>query len=182
LTGVDGELLGGAALEAEAEAEDVGGVRPGFRRAVAEVDAGVSVAGDVDAVGVAASAEGDVAGFAGELVGAEEEGMVDGRALGFVDGGGIAVGEVAAVEVAGREDDVSFAGVDGDGASVGVDVGDGGSGAVVDAESAVVAEADDVVTVWNGRSLTTTSGPVRCPARCRWARARPLSSSTSMRR
>ena len=57
-------------------------------------DRGGVAGGGVEAGGVAGSGEGDVAGFAVEAGGADDEDVVDGHALGLVDRGGVAVGEV----------------------------------------------------------------------------------------
>ena len=82
-----------------------------------------------------------------EAVGAEEQAPVDGEALSFVDGERVAVAEMAGVEILRRERVLAvLVGADRDGPGVGVDGGDGGAGAVADAEFAVVAEADDPVT------------------------------------
>jgi len=94
--------------------------------------------------------------FGVEPVVAEQEGVVDGRALGFVDGHGVAVVEMAGVEVARRDDDRV---VDDDRPVFGVDGGDGAGGPVGEAEAAVVAPADDPVP---HRELQTAApvGPV----------------------
>ena len=49
--------------------------------------------------GVAGAGEGDVAGFAVETGGSDDVDVVAGESLGFVDGGGVAVVDVAAVDV-----------------------------------------------------------------------------------
>ena len=48
----------------------------------------------VEPVGLSASRQADISGLSGEVVGAEEESVVDGAALGFVDGHGVAVRQV----------------------------------------------------------------------------------------
>ena len=71
--------------------------------AVSDVDVGWFGRDDVEAVLGAAAGECGVAGFLEERAGCEDEGAVARHALGFVDGGGVGVGEVTGVEVAGRE-------------------------------------------------------------------------------
>jgi hypothetical protein len=55
--------------------------------------------GLVETVCLASAGEGDVAPLAVEGLGAEDVGVVDGESLGFVAGDGVAVGDVAGVEV-----------------------------------------------------------------------------------
>ena len=75
-----------------------------------------------------------------EGVAGEDEATVDGDALALVDGEGVAVADVAGVEVPRREPEGgAVVGTDNKRARVEVDVGDGGEGAVADAEAAVVA-------------------------------------------
>lgn len=86
-----------------------------------------------------------------EGVAGEDEAAIDGDALAFVDREGVAVADVARVEVSGREVECGAAvGADCDGASVGIDVGDGADGAVADADAAVVAETQDAVAGLEG--------------------------------
>ena len=63
--------------------------------------------GGVQRRGVAGAGEGDVAGFAVETGGSDDVDVVAGESLGFVDGGGVAVVDVAAVDVFGVETQVS---------------------------------------------------------------------------
>lgn len=142
--GGDGELLGGLAAESVADEVDrVGGVVLGC---VGEVVVDAPVAHGVKDVGGAAAAEGDVAGFAVEVVGAEGEAAVDRHALGLVDGGGVAVGDVAGVEVVGGQHaDATVVEADAHRVSLRVDAIDDGSVAVADVEAVVVAEAHDLV-------------------------------------
>lgn len=73
--------------------------------------------------------------------------MVDGDALGGVGGDGVAAVQVAGVEVVGADRRARPVVVlDFDAARVGVDVADDGAGAVDNAELAVVAAREDVVT------------------------------------
>ena len=58
---------------------------------------------EVDPVGGAASGESRVPGLLAEGVVGEDEGLIDGGALGFVDRRGVAVGEVPGVDVLGRD-------------------------------------------------------------------------------
>ena len=75
--------------------------RAGFGLEAVTVEVGVVDGGvEVEAVGVAAAGDGDVAPLAVERVGAEHEGVVHGQALGLVAGDGVPVGDVAGVEVA----------------------------------------------------------------------------------
>ena len=74
--------------------------------AVAFVDAGGLGAGGVEPGFVAGAGEGDVGAFAVEAGGADDEHVVAGDALGFVDRDGVGVIDPAVVEVAAVEDDV----------------------------------------------------------------------------
>src|SRR5690606_1187279 len=98
-SGVAVSMASCLAAEGVADEDDrVGGVVLGR---VGEVVIDAWAADGVEDVGGAAAAEGDVAGFAVEVVGAEGEAAVDGHALGLVDRGGVAMGDVAGVEVVG---------------------------------------------------------------------------------
>ena len=112
------------------------------------VAAGVVVFGvgchDVELVALAASAHGGVAEFLVERVVAEHEGAVAGGALGFVDGEGVAVVEVAARDVVGGDDD-GWSAVEDNGCACVVGVGDDAEVAVVDADAAVVAPGEHPV-------------------------------------
>lgn len=80
---------------------------------VAKVDARIVVkviGHDVDAGVETGAAEGGVAGLLVEVVGSEYEGFVGGVALCLVDRHGVAVVEMAGVEVAGRHDPVGSVG------------------------------------------------------------------------
>ncbi len=59
-------------------------------------DVGGVSGGGVEVGGVAGSGEGDVSGFSVEAGGSDDVDVVAGEALGFVDGGGVAVVDVAA--------------------------------------------------------------------------------------
>jgi hypothetical protein len=97
----------------------------------------------VELVGEPAAGHRDVAPFAVQRLRAEDVGVVDGESLGFVSGDGVAVGDVAGVEVAGRQGQRSAPVVDRlDGACGRLDAHDGGAGAV-DHPELPVAEADD---------------------------------------
>ena len=140
---VDGELLDRGLLECAAEA--------GERVAVVEVVEVAfvlaRVAGDVEAGLGAGAGEGDVAPFLQAcFAGAEDEGALDGEALGGVAGERVGVADVAGLEVAAAEFDGRAAvGGDGERPPFEVDVLDGSAGAVLDAENVGVAEADDAV-------------------------------------
>jgi hypothetical protein len=98
----------------------------------------------VELVGEPAAGHRDVAPFAVQRLRAEDVGVVDGESLGFVSGDGVAVGDVAGVEVAARQGQWPTPVVDRfDGACGRVGADDGGAGAVDHAERPVVAEADD---------------------------------------
>jgi hypothetical protein len=105
-----GELLGAAVSEEPAQA---GGQRVRFGGVVAIE--GEIAAGQVEAGFVAVAREGGVAPLAVELVGAEDEGAVDGGTLGAVGGDRVAVVEVAAAEVDRVDCDRAPTVVDGDG-------------------------------------------------------------------
>ena len=111
----------------------------------------VGVAGGVEAVGVASAAEGGVAELAVQSRAGEHEGVIDGQALGDVDGHGVAVlqGRVAAdgavVEVAGVERHALAVAVEREPPRVRVDGDDAAALAVDDPASEVVAFGDDVV-------------------------------------
>ena len=143
------------------------------------------VAGDVEAGLRSRAREGDVAPFLEAcLAGAEDEGALDGEALGGVAGERVGVADVAGLEVAAAELDGGAAvGGDRQRPLVAVDALDGAAGAVLDAEAVGVAEADDAVA---GGELAVGDGE---RARCRGgrrlsmsARASWLSSATSRRR
>ena len=105
----------------------------------------------VEPVGLSASRQADISGLSGEVVGAEEESVVDGAALGFVDGDGVAMADPPGPYVGGVEGPGAVDGVDSDASlPVVVDVGDGANGAVVHPETAVVAETDDLVADLEG--------------------------------
>src|SRR5581483_10438583 len=88
-----------------------------------------------------------VAAFPVEGVVGEEERLVEGGALGFVEGGGVAPGEVAGFGVGEGNHQRAAPGVDGlDAAAFLVDAGDGGPGAVEDHDAVVVAGGEDLVT------------------------------------
>ena len=92
--------------------------------------------GEVEIIALDAAGEAGVAAFPVEGVVGEDERPVDGRALGFVEGCGIPVGEVASLDVGEGEHQRAPSRVDGfDTPSVGVDAGDGGSGAVEDEDA-----------------------------------------------
>ena len=57
----------------------------------------------VEPVGLSASRQADISGLSGEVVGAEEESVVDGAALGFVDGDGVAMADPPGPYVGGVE-------------------------------------------------------------------------------
>ena len=102
---VERELLGGASFEELFEAVNNGVV-------VGEValDLGLEVAaGDVEARFVAVAGEGGEAELAVEVLGAEHERPVNGRALGLVGGQRVAVVEVSFAQVAGVERDLAAA-------------------------------------------------------------------------
>ena len=87
---VEGESLGAALVE---RVEDDGGRVPAVWSAVVfELVVVVGVDG-VEPVGVSASGEADVAGLSRKVVGAEEQAVVDGASLSFVDGDGVAVSD-----------------------------------------------------------------------------------------
>ncbi len=93
---------------------------------------------------MAASGEARVAEFVEEAVVAEEVGGFARHALGFVDGEGVAVGEVAAVDVvAGDGDGVAVVERDGEIVAGGAD--DGATAAVEEIEVVPVAVGDDSV-------------------------------------
>ena len=93
-----GHLLGGAALDAGGK----GGGRVGgeFGGVGDVVSAGVD--GEVEVVGLSASAHGGVDRFSRHGLVDEDQGVVAGGALGFVDGHGVAVGEVTGFGVCER--------------------------------------------------------------------------------
>ncbi len=146
--GVDGELLGARSAQR---------VRQHLERIAAELRAGVfgslvSVsADDVEVVADSSAGKADVAEFSVEGVVAQEECTVAGQTLGLVGGGGVAVGEVAAVEVLGRDLAVP-PGVEADGQrpGFGVDGGDGAEAAVGESAASVVAEREDSVAGLEG--------------------------------
>jgi hypothetical protein len=103
-----GELVGGELLELFVGGAFGGALAEDALEAVGEdVDLGVEVgfgvevaSGDVEAGFFAVAGEGRVAPLAVEVFGAEDEGAVDGGALGAVGGDGVAVIEVAALQMA----------------------------------------------------------------------------------
>ena len=103
------------------------------------------VVGDVEVVGGPAAGQRDVAGFPGQRGGAVEQRDVDGGALGLVAGHGVAVVEVPLGPVGADGDLLLAVGGEGEGAGPGVDGGDGGSGAVEQAEVVVVGGDQDLV-------------------------------------
>ena len=106
-------------------------------------DAGGVSCGGVEVCGVACSGEGDVPGFAVETGGSDDVDVFAGEALCFVDGGGVAVVDVAAVDVFAVQPDTSaVAEFDVDTRFVVVDVGDGADHPVVDAASSTGVEVD----------------------------------------
>ena len=123
---VDRELFDRRLFERAAEA--------GERIAVVEVVEVALVlarrAGDVEAGFGARSGEGDVAPFLeARFAGAEDEGALDGQALGGVAGDRVGVASVARLEVAAAEFDGRAAvGVNGERPSFEVDVSDGAAG------------------------------------------------------
>ena len=100
VAGVDGEAL--FALALQRGADGVGRRGEGFGWAVAGGVVGGGGAEEVEVVRDAAAAHADVAAFAEQFIGAEEKASVDSGALGLVNGGGVAVGEVTGVDVVGR--------------------------------------------------------------------------------
>ncbi len=60
-------------------------------------DDGGVFGGGVEVCGVAGAGEGDVAGFSVEAGGSDDEDVVTGHSLGFVDGGGVSVVDVPGV-------------------------------------------------------------------------------------
>ena len=126
-------------------------------------------AGDVEAGLGSRARERDVAPFLqARLAGAEDEGALDGEALGGVAGERVGVANVARLEVAAAElDGRAAVGGDGERPPVAVDALDGSAGAVLDAEAVGVAEADDAVAggelaVRDGEALACRAGR-RCP-------------------
>ena len=162
---VDCELLDGGLFERAAEA--------GERVAVVEVVEVAFVlarrAGDVEAGLGSRAREGDVAPLLeARLAGAEDEGALDGEALGGVAGERVGVADVARLEVAAAElDGRAAVGGDGERPSFAVDLLDGSAGAVLDAEEVGVAEADDAVA---GGELAVGDGEA---VACRGGRRRP---------
>ena len=146
--GVDGQDLGAAALELAGEPLERIDRWAGGRVLRAVV---VGLGGEVEAVAVAATAEGDVGPFAVDAVGGQDVGVVDGEPLGDVAGDGVAVHErrVAGGGRLGKEvpvePDPATAVVDLDRAACRVDVGDAAAIAVVDIAPAIVALDDDLV-------------------------------------
>ena len=104
-------------------------------------------AGDVKTGLGAGSGEGDVRPFLEScFAGAEDERTLESEALGRVAGDRVGVASVACLEVTAAEFDGRAAvGVDGERPSFEVDPLDGSEGAVLDADSVGVAEADDAV-------------------------------------
>ena len=132
MAGVDRERGLRARRELGGEARDrVGAVRVDGRVFDAR---GVGVAGGVEVVGLPAAAKRGVAELAIEAGAGEHEGVVDGQALGDVDGHRVAVlqrrvavdGPV--VEKAGAERDLLAAEVEREPPSLGIDGGDAGRG------------------------------------------------------
>jgi hypothetical protein len=102
----------------------------------------------VHGVGGAAAAHGDVGPFSGDGARGDDEGLVDGGALGLVAGDGVAVVGVSFVEVPAGELDGFGVTVeaDGEGAGLGIDGRDGTEVTVEDSDSGVVLLAEDPVS------------------------------------
>ncbi len=93
------------------------------------------VVDEVHAVGVAASAESDVAHLSVHVVAREQQPVITRPPLGLVDGDGVAVAHVPGGEVLAVESAVAVVGRDRDAAVPVVDVGDRADGAVADSGS-----------------------------------------------
>ena len=97
------------------------------------------------------TAQGGVAPFAVELVGAQDERAVDGRALGGVCGEGVGMVKPAVVEVFGGEGALRAVGdADLNAARIQIDTYNFGAHAVDDVGTAVVASGDDAVADGEG--------------------------------
>jgi hypothetical protein len=112
---------------------------------------GIAVAGGspvpdgIDDVGVTAACDGCVTALLSEVVGGQDQEVIDRRSLGLMDRGRIAVRQVTVVEVSQWEPHRPPVG-DADGEiTVAADLGDRSSGAVGDPQARVVTEADDPV-------------------------------------
>ncbi|MDP9021430.1 MAG: hypothetical protein M3N57_01755, partial [Actinomycetota bacterium] len=98
--------------------------------------------GQIEVVGVPAAGRRDVAPLAVDGFVGHDQGVVDGQPLGLVTGDRVAVCEVALGEVVGRQRDLVIVAVGPElERAVGMDRDDGGTGAVVNVEPPVVAQA-----------------------------------------
>ena len=104
------------------------------------------VGDDVHPSGKSGAAEGGVAGLLAQVVGGEDEGLVGGEALRFVDRHRVAVVELAGVEMAGWYDPVGSVGqMDGQRSGLGIDHGDNAAQSVQQAVCALVPEAHHAI-------------------------------------
>jgi len=109
-------------------------------------------------VSLSPSGQGGVGVLAGAGVVEEHEAPVDGDALGVVNRGGVAVGEVSGLEVGERDGELfALVGSDDERSSDRVDVVDSPAGAVEDPDAVVVVQGEDFVADGEGAAAALDS-------------------------